>query len=58
MKQKLDKRPSKPVEYALIGQNCVAGTLAPIMRDMTQKQMNVTHGYDTKTGGHYKNQVH
>ena len=29
------KRPSKPVEYELTGQNCVARTFTSVVRDMT-----------------------
>lgn len=43
------KRPTKPVEYQLIGQNCMASTCTYILEDMTQKQMDKVLGYDTKT---------
>ena len=44
MRQKLAKSPLRPVEYELFGQKCVNF----IVRDMTQKQMDMTHEYDMK----------
>lgn len=32
------KRPTKPVEYQLIGQNCMASTYTYILEDMTQNR--------------------
>ena len=42
------KRPLKPVEYELVCQNWVISAFTFIARDMTQNQMDITHGYDTK----------
>ena len=44
MRQKLAKSPLRPVEYEIFGQKCVNF----IVRDMTQKQMDMTHEYDMK----------
>ena len=58
MKKKLDKRPTKSVEYELIGQNFVARTFTSIVRDMIQKQMDMTHDMIVETDGHYRNKTY
>ena len=41
-------RRSKPVEYELVSQNCVARAFPSTVMNMTQSQMDMTNGYDAK----------
>ena len=43
MRQKLEQKTE------LISHNCVARTFTSIVRDMTQKQMGMTRGYNTES---------
>ena len=52
------RRPIKPVEYELVGQNWSAKTLTLIVRNATQKRVNMTHGYDTKSDGYCRNRIY
>ena len=42
------KRRSKPVEYELVGQNYMVRTFTYTIRNITQKHLDMTYGYDTK----------